>query len=205
MAPTRPSRAKENGTPAKSVDAAEAPAKRGRGRPPKNGISKQEKPAPSGRPRGRPPGSGGVKKATKPAKPKSTGTGGGRGRPRKSDASAGAASKSSTTPKSSKTKKPASAGKGRGKARKSDVAEEPEEEVEEQVTAEQPEDEEEDDGALEGIAMDDTGDEEAEQADAPFTEVNNDSRAYDVRGLLVNAFRRISSGIPVRRSHAPET
>ncbi|KAI2615954.1 hypothetical protein GGR54DRAFT_256801 [Hypoxylon sp. NC1633] len=119
MAPTRSARVaakeKENGTAEAAAVAGEAaPAKRGRGRPPKNGIAPQEKKVPSGRPRGRPPGTGGVKKATKPVKSVSTGTARTRGRPRKSDAS------TAVTPKKGKAAPKASSTGKRGRPRKTD-------------------------------------------------------------------------------------
>ncbi|RYP56864.1 hypothetical protein DL771_011568 [Monosporascus sp. 5C6A] len=128
MAPTRPKKS----AAAEEAAATDAP-KRGRGRPPKNGVSAQPKKEPSGRPRGRPPGSG-VKKATatKAAAPKkaaATGTrssGRGRGRPRKSDASTAVAATPNkrATPASAKksaTPKSATGGK-RGRPRKSDAS-----------------------------------------------------------------------------------
>lgn len=141
MAPTRTSRAatkeKENGTVAEVAGTeTAAPAKRGRGRPPKNGIAAQEKRVPTGRPRGRPAGtSTGVKKATTKATTRSANASGPgrRGRPRKSDASAPA-----TTPKKAALKsKPASTGKGRGRPRRSDPAvfDEPEGEEDEEDEA----------------------------------------------------------------------
>ncbi|KAI1175459.1 hypothetical protein F4777DRAFT_550025 [Nemania sp. FL0916] len=138
MAPTRPARAaKENGTPTKAADASEAPAKRGRGRPPKNGVAAKPKQQPSGRPRGRPPGSGGVKKATaKKATTTSTSTGR-RGRP-KAGTDATTPKKAATPKAAAKSKAKGSATKGR-KARKSDVAEEPEEDDEEDIGAEEDE------------------------------------------------------------------
>lgn len=143
MAPTRPSRAaaKENGTAAEPVTDDGAPVKRGRGRPPKNGIAPQVKKAPSGRPRGRPPG---IKKAAKPApsKPAASSGPGRRGRPRKSDAGA-TTPKKATTPKSAAAK-PSSTGKGRGRPRKSEAS-----------PVNEPEDEEEDD--VEGKGEDDEG------------------------------------------------
>ncbi|KAI0855444.1 hypothetical protein F4860DRAFT_496443 [Xylaria cubensis] len=151
MAPTRPARAtKENGTPSKAADASEAPVKRGRGRPPKNGIAAQPKKVPSGRPRGRPPGTGGgVKKAVakKPTATAATGTGR-RGRPAKN---AVTTPSKPATPKASsaKSKAKGSATKGR-KPRKSDAAEEPEEEIQEDVDSEA------DDAAADAdLAMDD--------------------------------------------------
>ncbi|KAI1138587.1 hypothetical protein F5Y05DRAFT_44515 [Hypoxylon sp. FL0543] len=147
MAPTRPARgaAKENGTTADSATATgDAPVKRGRGRPPKNGVSAKPKPVPTGRPRGRPPGSG-VKKATKKAAPKSTSGPGRRGRPRKSDASAAATPKKAATPKSSASKT-SSTGKPRGRPRKSDAPAAKEEEEKEEEDEEKDEDEDEEEG-----------------------------------------------------------
>lgn len=55
-------------TTTKNGDAAEAPVKRGRGRPPMDPSKKKAKPEPSGRPRGRPKGSGVKKTSTTPKK-----------------------------------------------------------------------------------------------------------------------------------------
>ncbi|KAI1411935.1 hypothetical protein F5Y13DRAFT_164710 [Hypoxylon sp. FL1857] len=167
MAPTRPARgaAKENGTAADSAAASgEAPVKRGRGRPPKNGVAPQAKKAPTGRPRGRPPGSGaGVKKATKKPAPKSTSGPGRRGRPRKSDASAVATPKKAATPKSSASKT-SSTGKGRGRPRKSDASavNEPEEKEEE---SEEKDEDEDDAAANDDLDMDDAADDDNDAAD----------------------------------------
>lgn len=69
--------------------AKEGEEKRGRGRPPKDGVAaKKQAYVPTGRPRGRPPGKGKkggkVTKAKSPAKAKSPGRG--RGRPKKAEA-----------------------------------------------------------------------------------------------------------------------
>ncbi|KAI1464488.1 uncharacterized protein F4812DRAFT_442322 [Daldinia caldariorum] len=175
MAPTRTARtaaAKENGTAAETAAAADGtPVKRGRGRPPKNGIAPQAKKAPSGRPRGRPPGTGGgVKKAAKatPAKAAGTSGPGRRGRPRKSDADATTTPKKGATPKSAS--KTSSTGKGRGRPRKSDVS--PVEEPEEDEDAEHNDDDEDD--ANEDIAMEYEADEnDAEDDDAAPQEVRS--------------------------------
>ncbi|KAI1111083.1 hypothetical protein F5Y14DRAFT_330165 [Nemania sp. NC0429] len=202
MAPTRPTRAaKENGTPTKTADASEAPVKRGRGRPPKNGVAAQPKKAATsttgtGRPRGRPPGSGGVKKATakKAAATKATGTGTGRrGRPPKA-ASAATTPKKAVTPKASSAKKTkGSATKGR-KPRKSDAADDDEENEDEM-------DVEEDDAAAQlevGILDDDEDDDDVAdenpiQSDLGASLENNDTRTR-MPGLasLATAWRRIS-------------
>ncbi|KAI0896025.1 hypothetical protein F4806DRAFT_466005 [Annulohypoxylon nitens] len=175
MAPTRPARgaaAKENGTTeAAAATAGDAPVKRGRGRPPKNGIAPQEKKAPSGRPRGRPAGTTGVKKATKPAPPKSTRSGavGRRGRPRKSDAPAVTTpKKTAATPKSAS--KTASTGKGRGRPRKSS-APAPQEEEEESEETEEKAEEDEVAAANDDIALDDAAEDDiAADDDVPLPE-----------------------------------
>ncbi|KAI2643526.1 hypothetical protein GGS21DRAFT_20894 [Xylaria nigripes] len=96
----------DNDTPSsRPADASQTPVKRGRGRPPKNGIAPQPKKVPTGRPRGRPPGSGaGVKKATvkKPAATSSTGTGR-RGRPPKVKNATTASGEATSTTKKTKT------------------------------------------------------------------------------------------------------
>ncbi|RYP20415.1 hypothetical protein DL765_002791 [Monosporascus sp. GIB2] len=130
MAPTR---ARKSDATTEVAAAPDAP-KRGRGRPPKNGVSAQPKKEPSGRPRGRPPGSGVKKttaaKAAAPKKAAATGTrssGRGRGRPPKSDASTTAAvatpnkRAASASGKKSATPKSVASGK-RGRPRKSDVS-----------------------------------------------------------------------------------
>ncbi|KAL7625281.1 hypothetical protein AAE478_004497 [Parahypoxylon ruwenzoriense] len=172
MAPTRPTR-KENGAATAEVGDA-PPVKRGRGRPPKNGVAAKEKPAPSGRPRGRPPGSTSAKVTKSTAskakpKPKASGaapSGRGRGRPRKSDASTAATpSKSSATPKAGST------GKGRGRPRKSEpVVSDNVPEDDGELVLEEPEDDAEDgageyDDAVMGDVMD-VGDEDAPEDDA---------------------------------------
>ncbi|KAI1503552.1 hypothetical protein F5X99DRAFT_98022 [Biscogniauxia marginata] len=194
MAPARTSRvaaAKENGTAAKAGADPENPVKRGRGRPPKNGVSAQPKRTPTGRPRGRPPG-GGVKKATA-AKPASatTGTGRGRGRP------AGKAS-ASTTPKKSASKTKKATPAGRGRKRKSDAAEEPEEEEEEDEEQEELElgekDADGEDSPVDGdIAMgDDDAENAGEEDDEALPTLENVASPAYVQSLLASALRRIS-------------
>lgn len=130
MAPTKPAarrgrppkaetEAKKASTAANGTEIAEAPVKRGRGRPPKNGVSKVVKKTTTGRGRGRPPKDPSQLKTAKP-----------RGRPRKSDAAAS----TSTTPKATKTAKATKPTKatttetpgkrGRGRPRKSAATEE---------------------------------------------------------------------------------
>ncbi|KAK8002516.1 hypothetical protein PG989_002235 [Apiospora arundinis] len=107
MAPSKPTRgrpagreprAAASGTPKKTepitaAESGEPVVKRGRGRPPKNGVSKVVKPPPSGRPRGRPPMDPSLKK---PAPPPKEPSGRGRGRPPKAG---GAATPKKPTPK----------------------------------------------------------------------------------------------------------
>ncbi|KAI1753493.1 hypothetical protein F4782DRAFT_539546 [Xylaria castorea] len=193
MAPTRPGRAaKENGTPSKAADASEAPVKRGRGRPPKNGIAAQPKKEPSGRPRGRPKGTGGGVKKAVAKKPTASSGPGRRGRPAKA-ANVATTPIKATTPKASlaKPKAKGSATKGR-KPRKSDVAEEPEEESPDDVEAE-----DEDAAADADLAMDD--DDDAADDDNPGDEdlglsLENSNTRARMPGLasLATAFRRIS-------------
>lgn len=153
MAPSR-TRARPSGREQRStakkdepVTAAESGAptaatpKRGRGRPPKNGVSKQVK-VPTGRPRGRPPKDPSQKATPKPkAKTTTTGTGR-RGRPPKAATVAAAAAAAGAAT-------PTSTGKRRGRPRKSDVAApvaEPEKVEDEQEDAPADEVEEEDGG-----------------------------------------------------------
>lgn len=111
--------------------------KRGRGRPPKNGVSKVVK-VPSGRPRGRPPKDPSQKAAPKakpaPAAATTTGTGR-RGRPRKSDAAETPKKAAVPTPKkAASATKPAGSGR-RGRPRKSEPIEEPEDSGAEEIVA----------------------------------------------------------------------
>ncbi|ETS80109.1 hypothetical protein PFICI_07638 [Pestalotiopsis fici W106-1] len=113
--------------------------KRGRGRPPKNGVSKVVK-VPSGRPRGRPPKDPNAPPKPKPAAATTAATGTGRrGRPRKSDAAA-TPKKSATPKKAASATKPAGSGR-RGRPRKSEPIEEPEDSGAEEIVegAESPE------------------------------------------------------------------
>lgn len=142
MASTRPARAtKENDTPTKA-DASEVPAKRGRGRPPKNGVSAQPKKVyePTGRPRGRPPGTGrGVKKAAAKKAAPTNSTGRGRGRPpaNKTESATTTPKKAGATTKVSSAKsKTKSTGKA-GRPRKSDVAAEQSEDNNEELEDEE--------------------------------------------------------------------
>lgn len=102
--------------------------KRGRGRPPKNGVSKVVK-VPSGRPRGRPPKDPSQKVTPNVTKPAAS-TGRGRGRPPKSGAAA-TPKKTATPSKATSASKAAGSAKSRpGRPRKSEPAEEEEEEEE---------------------------------------------------------------------------
>ncbi|KAI1748332.1 hypothetical protein F4782DRAFT_551151 [Xylaria castorea] len=128
MAYIRPGRAtNENGTPGKAADVSKAPAKRGRGRSPKNGIAPKPNKEPFGRSRGRPKRTGsGVKKSVAKKPTVSSGPGR-RGRPAKA-ASVTTTPNKVTILKASLTKPETKSSATKGhKPQKSDAAEEPEE------------------------------------------------------------------------------
>ncbi|KAF4988612.1 hypothetical protein FGRMN_9673 [Fusarium graminum] len=109
---------------------AEAPAKRGRGRPPKGSAPMPKKAyVPTGRPRGRPPATGAKKVAIDNAKAKAAALKGdgapkkGRGRPRKDAATAAGGETAATTPKK-RGRKPKAAEPSGDEAGDSEPAEE---------------------------------------------------------------------------------